>query len=90
MKVVILCGGLGTRFSEETRSKPKPMVKIGKFPILFHIMKIYEKHGINDFVLALGYKGNLIKSFFNKKNLTKLNNSYYKYVGKKKRATKRT
>ena len=88
MKVVILCGGLGTRFSEETRSKPKPMIKIGKFPILFHIMKIYEKHGINDFVLALGYKGNLIKSFFNKKNLTKLNNSYYKYVGKKKEPLK--
>ena len=84
MKVVILCGGLGTRFSEETKSKPKPMIKIGKFPILFHIMKIYEKHGINDFVLALGYKGNSIKSFFNKKNLTKLNNSYNKYVGKKK------
>ena len=78
MKAVILCGGFGTRFSEETKTKPKPMIKIGKFPILFHIMKIYEKHGVNDFILALGYKGNLIKSYFNYKNLVKVNKSYYK------------
>ena len=58
---VILCGGLGTRFSEETIYKPKPMILVGKFPILFHILKIYEKHGINDFILALGYKSEKIK-----------------------------
>ena len=82
MKAVILCGGFGTRFSEETKTKPKPMIKIGKFPILFHIMKIYEKHGVNDFILALGYKGNLIKSYFNNKNLVEVNKSYYKFLKK--------
>ena len=56
MKVVILCGGLGSRLSEETKLKPKPMVKIGRLPILVHIMKIYSKFGYNDFILALGYK----------------------------------
>ena len=60
MKTVILCGGFGTRFVEKTKTIPKPMIQIGKFPILFHIMKIYEKNGINDFVLALGYKGKII------------------------------
>ena len=64
MKVVILCGGLGTRLAEETTVKPKPMVEIGSKPILWHIMKIYEKHGFNDFVLALGYKGEYIKDYF--------------------------
>lgn len=64
MKVVILCGGLGTRLSEETQVKPKPMVEIGGRPILWHIMKIYERHGFNDFVLALGYKGEVIKDYF--------------------------
>ena len=64
MKVVILCGGLGTRLAEETQVKPKPMVEIGGRPILWHIMKIYERHGINDFTLALGYKGELIKDYF--------------------------
>ena len=54
MKAVILCGGLGTRFSEETKHKPKPMILVGKFPILFHILKIYEKNGVDDFILALG------------------------------------
>ena len=68
MKLVILCGGLGTRFSEETKNKPKPMIKIGKFPILFHIMKIYESYGITDFILAVGYKASIIKSYF--KNIT--------------------
>ena len=67
MKAIILCGGFGTRFSEKTKTIPKPMIQIGKFPILFHIMKIYEKNGINDFVLALGYKGKLIKNFIKKK-----------------------
>jgi glucose-1-phosphate cytidylyltransferase len=64
MKTVILCGGLGTRLSEETQVKPKPMVEIGGRPILWHIMKIYERYGFNDFSLALGYKGEGIKDYF--------------------------
>jgi len=63
MKVVILAGGLGTRLSEETTIKPKPMVEIGGMPILWHIMKIYSFYGYNDFVICLGYKGYLIKEF---------------------------
>jgi len=64
MKVVLLAGGLGTRLSEETVLKPKPMVEIGGMPILWHIMKIYSSHGFNDFVICLGYKGYVIKEFF--------------------------
>mgnify|MGYP003391195282 FL=1 len=64
MQTVILCGGLGTRLSEETQVRPKPMVEIGGRPILWHIMKLYERHGINDFILALGYKGGIIKDYF--------------------------
>ena len=64
MKVVILAGGLGTRLSEETSIKPKPMVEIGGKPILWHIMKMYSKHGINDFVICCGYKGYIIKEYF--------------------------
>lgn len=64
MKAVILAGGLGSRLSEETEVKPKPMVEIGGKPILWHIMKIYSSHGINDFVICLGYKGYLIKEYF--------------------------
>ncbi|HLY45550.1 MAG TPA: glucose-1-phosphate cytidylyltransferase [Stellaceae bacterium] len=64
MKVVILAGGLGTRISEETDVKPKPMVEIGGRPILWHIMKIYSHHGINDFIICLGYKGYVIKEYF--------------------------
>jgi len=64
MKTIILCGGLGTRISEETQLKPKPMVEVGGRPILWHIMKIYEQHGQNDFMLALGYKGEVIKDYF--------------------------
>jgi glucose-1-phosphate cytidylyltransferase len=64
MKAVILAGGLGTRLSEETVVRPKPMVEIGGRPILWHIMKIYSAHGINDFVICLGYKGYLIKEYF--------------------------
>lgn len=64
MKAVILAGGLGTRLSEETEHKPKPMVEIGGRPILWHIMKIYAAHGINEFVICLGYKGYVIKEFF--------------------------
>jgi glucose-1-phosphate cytidylyltransferase len=64
MKAVILAGGLGTRIAEESDSKPKPMVEVGERPLLWHIMKIYAHHGINDFVICLGYKGYVIKEFF--------------------------
>lgn len=64
MKAVILAGGLGTRISEETSIKPKPMVEIGGKPILWHIMKIYSAHGINDFIICCGYKGYVIKEYF--------------------------
>src|ERR1035438_9998696 len=64
MKAVILAGGLGSRLSEETSSRPKPMVEIGGHPILWHILKIYSHYGINDFIICLGYKGYLIKEYF--------------------------
>jgi len=64
MKVVILAGGYGTRISEETVARPKPMVEIGGRPILWHIMKIYSHHGMNDFIICLGYKGYMIKEYF--------------------------
>lgn len=70
MKTIILCGGMGTRLREETEYKPKPMVEIGGRPILWHIMKHYSYYGYNDFILALGYKGDVIRDYF-------LN--YYKY-----------
>jgi glucose-1-phosphate cytidylyltransferase len=64
MKVVILAGGLGTRISEETHLRPKPMIEIGGKPILWHLMKIYSSHGINDFIVCCGYKGYIIKEYF--------------------------
>jgi len=64
MKTVILCGGYGTRISEESHLKPKPMIEVGEKPILWHIMKIYSHHGYNDFVICLGYKGDIIKDYF--------------------------
>lgn len=64
MKAVILAGGFGTRISEETHLKPKPMIEIGGRPILWHLMKIYSSHGINDFVICCGYKGYIIKEYF--------------------------
>ena len=64
MKVVILAGGLGTRLSEETELKPKPMVEIGGYPILWHIMKLYSHYGFNDFVILTGYKSHVIKEYF--------------------------
>jgi len=64
MKTIILAGGFGTRFSELTESMPKPMIKVGSKPIIWHVMSIYASYGFNDFVIALGYKGELIKEFF--------------------------
>lgn len=64
MKAVILAGGLGTRITEETHLKPKPMIEIGGKPILWHIMKIYSAHGVNDFIICCGYKGYVIKEYF--------------------------
>ena len=69
MKAEILAGGLGTRFAEETDVKPKPMIEIGGKPILWHIMKIYSAHGINDFIICLGYKGYVIKEYFSNYSL---------------------
>ena len=69
MQAVILAGGLGTRISEETHLKPKPMIEIGGKPILWHIMKIYSKFGINDFIICCGYKGYLIKEYFSNYSL---------------------
>ncbi len=64
MKVVIFAGGLGTRISEESYLKPKPMIEIGEKPILWHLMKIFETQGFNEFIICLGYKGFLIKQYF--------------------------
>ena len=64
MKAVILAGGLGTRLSEETHLRPKPMVEIGGKPILWHILKLYSHHGVNDFIICCGYKGYVIKEYF--------------------------
>jgi glucose-1-phosphate cytidylyltransferase len=64
MKAVILAGGLGTRISEETHLKPKPMIEVGGRPILWHIMKLYSSHGVNDFIICCGYKGYVIKEYF--------------------------
>lgn len=72
MKTIILCGGTGYRLREETEFKPKPMIKIGNYPILWHIMKIYSHYGYNDFLIALGYKGDMIKDYF-------LNHKYYSH-----------
>ena len=69
MKLVILAGGLGSRLSEETQVKPKPLVSVGNMPIIWHIMKFYSHYGINDFIICLGYKGHMIKEFFNSYHL---------------------
>lgn len=79
LKTVILCGGMGTRLREETEVRPKPMVEIGGKPILWHIMKIYSAYGFNDFILCLGYKGDLIKNYF--ANYTLLNNDFTVRLG---------
>ena len=64
MKAVILAGGFGTRISEESQVRPKPMVEIGGYPILWHIMKIYSHYGVNDFVICAGYKQHMMKQYF--------------------------
>ncbi len=81
MKVVILCGGLGTRLREETEFRPKPLVEVGGRPILWHIMKLYAHHGFRDFVLALGYRGNMIKDYF--LNYEAMNNDFTICLGQK-------
>ena len=85
-KVVILCGGMGTRLKEETEYKPKPLVKIGNKPILWHVLKIYAHYGFKDFVLCLGYKGELIKEYF--LNYDILNNDFTIKLGLEKAITK--
>jgi glucose-1-phosphate cytidylyltransferase len=80
MKVVILCGGMGTRLREETEYKPKPMVEIGSRPILWHIMKSYAAHGFTDFILCLGYKGEKIKEYF--LNYKAMNSDFTVTLGK--------
>jgi len=64
VKAVILAGGLGTRLAEETQSRPKPMVEVGGYPILWHIMKSYSAHGIEEFIVCCGYRGYMIKEYF--------------------------
>jgi glucose-1-phosphate cytidylyltransferase len=80
MQVVILCGGLGTRLREETEFRPKPLVEIGGRPILWHIMKIYARHGFRDFVLCLGYRGQMIKEYF--LNYEAMNNDFTIRLGR--------
>jgi glucose-1-phosphate cytidylyltransferase len=80
MKVVILCGGQGTRLREETEYRPKPLVDIGGRPILWHIMKLYAHHGFRDFVLCLGYRGNMIKEYF--LNYEAMNNDFTMCLGR--------
>ncbi len=81
MKVVILCGGTGTRLREETEFRPKPLVEVGGRPILWHIMKLYAHHGFRDFVICLGYRGNMIKEYF--LNYEAMNNDFTICLGKK-------
>ncbi len=83
MKVVILCGGQGTRLREETEYRPKPLVEVGGKPILWHIMKTYAHHGFREFVLCLGYRGNMIKEYF--LNYEAMNNDFTISLGKESR-----
>ena len=85
MKVVILCGGLGTRLREETEFRPKPLVEVGGRPILWHIMKLYAHHGYREFVLCLGYRGQMIKEYF--LNYEAMNNDFTIRLGKRKETT---
>ena len=81
MKVVVLCGGLGTRLREETEFRPKPMVEIGGRPILWHIMKMYAHYGMREFILCLGYRGNMIKDYF--LNYEAMNSDFRICLGRK-------
>ncbi len=81
MKIVILCGGVGTRLREETEFRPKPLVEVGGRPILWHIMKLYARHGFHDFVLCLGYRGDMIKEYF--LNYEAMNNDFTICLGQK-------
>lgn len=83
MKVIILCGGLGTRLREETEFRPKPLVEVGGRPILWHIMKLYSYYGFRDFVLCLGYRGNMIKEYF--LNYEAMTNDFTICLGRKSR-----
>lgn len=83
MKTVILCGGLGTRLREETEFRPKPMVSVGGRPILWHIMKLYAHHGFSEFVLCLGYRGEVIKEYF--LDYEAMNNDFTIHLGRKTR-----
>jgi glucose-1-phosphate cytidylyltransferase len=83
MKVVILCGGQGTRLREETEFRPKPLISIGQRPILWHIMKLYAHHGFSEFVLCLGYRGQMIKEYF--LNYEAMNNDFTIGLGRKNR-----
>lgn len=83
MKAVILCGGKGTRMREETEYRPKPLVLIDGYPILWHIMNIYSQYGVNEFVLCLGYKGDMIKEYFN--NILWRHNDYTIHLNNKKK-----
>jgi glucose-1-phosphate cytidylyltransferase len=83
MKVVILCGGLGTRLREETEFRPKPMLQVGRYPIVWHIMKTYAHYGFNEFVLCLGYRGNMIREYF--LNYEAMNNDCTICLGKNSR-----
>jgi glucose-1-phosphate cytidylyltransferase len=85
VKAVILCGGLGTRLREETEFRPKPLVEIGGRPILWHIMKTYAHHGLRDFVLCLGYRGNMIKDYF--LNYEAMNNDFTICLGRRHQVT---
>lgn len=85
MKVVILAGGLGTRLREETEFRPKPMVEVGGRPILWHIMKIYAQYGFHDFIISLGYRGNMIKDYF--LNYEAMNNDFTICLGKNNQIT---
>jgi glucose-1-phosphate cytidylyltransferase len=83
LKVVILCGGVGTRLREETEFRPKPLVEVGGRPILWHIMKLYAHHGFRDFVLCLGYRGNMIKEYF--LNYEAMNNDFTVCLGRQEK-----
>src|SRR5579884_4099961 len=85
MKVVILCGGLGTRLREETEFRPKPLVDVGGRPILWHIMKIFAHAGFREFVLCLGYRGTMIKEYF--LNYEAMNNDFTIRLGARNRLT---